>query len=117
MSNYLAQMVELFFILYYIPKTMTRLARERNRSALAWSFIGIGAWIAAELVAVFIFGAIYGLGMALRGWPENLPGWLQLLVYVTALAAGGVSLMLVERALDSKSRVKKYPLPPPPPEF
>jgi hypothetical protein len=117
MSNYLAQMVELFFIVYYIPQTMTRLARERNRSALAWSFIGIGAWIAAELIVILVFGAVYGLGMVLRGWPERLPGWLQLLVYVSALAAGGVSLMLVERALDSKSKVKTYLQPPPPPQF
>jgi hypothetical protein len=117
MSKFLAEMVELFFIVYYIPKTMTRLAREQNKSALAWSFIGIGAWIAAELIVVLIFGAIYSFGMGLWGWPENLPGWLQLVVYVLALAAGGLALMMVERALDSKSRVKTYPVPPPPPKF
>lgn len=110
-------MIELFFIFYYIPKRMTRLARERHRSAVVWSLFGIGAWLAGELVVWLVFLAIYGLGMALWGWPEQLNAGLRLAVYVAALAAAGGGLMLVERRLDSRSREKSYPLPPPPPQF
>lgn len=117
MSNYLAEMVELFFIVYYIPRTMTRLARARNRSALLWSLTGIGAFLAGEFIILLVFGAVYGLGVALWGWPEKLQAGLQLMVYVTGLGGGGVALMRVEHALDSRSQVKTYPVPPPPPEF
>lgn len=110
-------MIELFFIIYYIPKTMTRLARERHRSAVLWSFIGIGAWIAGELIIWLVFWGIYGVGMALWNWPEELPAGLRFFVYILALAAAGGGLLLAERTLDSRSRVKTYTLPPPPPKF
>jgi len=110
-------MVELFFIIYYIPKTMTRLARERNRSAIVWSLTGIGAWVAAELVVWLVFWGIYGAGVALRGWPGQLSSGLRFFVYVVALAAAGGSLLLVERNLDSRSRARTYTEPPPPPRF
>jgi L-asparagine transporter-like permease len=42
-------MIEIYFLIFRIPKMMTQLARERNRSALAWSLIAIGAWIGSEL--------------------------------------------------------------------
>jgi hypothetical protein len=43
-------MLELYFVLYRIPKMMTQLARERHRSAVAWSLFGILAWIGAEFL-------------------------------------------------------------------
>ena len=52
-------MLELYFLIYRIPKMMTRLARERNRSALAWSLMGVGAWLGAELFVLFGAGLIY----------------------------------------------------------
>ena len=115
MSIHLVLMVELFFILYYIPKTMTRLARARKRSAVGWSLIGIGAWLAGKLVVLLTFISIYALGIALWGWTENFSAGLWLFVYVTAMATAGGGLILAERKLDSQPKL--YPLPPPPPEF
>jgi hypothetical protein len=65
--------IELYFLLYRIPKMMTRLARERNRSALAWSLIGVGAWVGAEFAVAVGIGLIYGLTAFFMGWPEEIP--------------------------------------------
>lgn len=43
-------MIELVFIFIVMPTRMTRLARERNRSALAWSLAAIGVWVGIEMI-------------------------------------------------------------------
>lgn len=108
-------MLELYFLLYRIPKMMTRLARERNRSAIAWSLIGIGSWIGAELVVGFTAGLIYAIGVELWGWPSQSAGF-NLLVYVIALAGALVSVTIVSRILTRQPRTESFLPPPPPPQ-
>lgn len=111
-------MIELYFLIYRIPKMMTALARERNRSALAWSLMGIAAWIGGEFVVAVILGLVYGLGSAILGWPGKPPGLFVLFSYVATIGAAIGSLTLVRRVLSNKSRDKdSFPLPPPPPRF
>jgi uncharacterized integral membrane protein len=110
-------MIELYFLLYRIPRMMTRLARERNRSALTWSLIAIGAWIGAELLVGFAFGLVYAIGGILFGWSEDIPAGVTLLLYILALGAAIGSLGIVRRILSSKGAERYEPLPPPPPEF
>lgn len=116
-------MFELYFVFYRIPKMMSRLARERNRSALAWSLIGIGAWLGAEFIVAFSFGIIYALGAMFLGWERDMTvGW-QVLSYIAALAAAIGSATLAQRILYSKSpdrsdsHASLLAPPPPPPEF
>lgn len=109
-------MLELYFLLYRIPKMMTRLARERNQSALAWSLMGIGAWIGSELLVGFTFGVIHAIGIEVWGWPERSSG-LNFLAYVLALAAALISVFLVSRVLTNKPREEVFPTPPLPPQF
>lgn len=108
-------MLELYFLLYRIPKMMTRLARERNRSAIAWSLIGIGTWIAAEIVVGFTLGLFYAIGAELWGWPARSPGF-SFLVYVLALVGALVSVTIVSRILTRKPREESFLPPPPPPQ-
>ena len=82
-------MLELYFLIYRIPKMMTRLARERNRSALAWSLMGVGAWLGAELFVLFGAGLIYGTGSVLA------------------------RLRWVRRILRSRLQERRQPLQPP----
>jgi hypothetical protein len=110
-------MLELYFLFYRVPKMMTRLARERNRSAVAWSLLGIGAWIGAELVVIFGGGLLYGVGMFMFGWSDDIPAGVQILLYVLALAGALGSVSIVRRILQSRSLEKFEPLPPPPPTF
>ena len=111
-------MIELYFIIYYIPKMMTRLARERNRSALAWSLLGIAGWVGGELVVVVLLGTIYGIAGAILGWPEEPPGVFVLLAYAGTIAGAFGGLTLVRRILYSKSReTDSFPVPPSPPRF
>jgi len=112
----IARMLELYFVFYRIPKMMTRLARERNRSAWRWSLIGIGAWIGGELVAGFAVGLIHGIGIMLWGWPVRSPGF-SALTYILALAGALISVTIVSRILVGKSTEESFPSPPPPPEF
>jgi|SRR5882672_279683 len=109
-------MLELYFLLYRIPRMMTRLARERQRSALAWSLIGVASWIAAEVFVGFMFGVVYGIGVELWGWPTRSPG-LNLLAYVLALAGALGAVTLVSRLLTRKPREESFLPPPPPPTF
>jgi hypothetical protein len=109
-------MLELYFLIYRIPKMMTRLARERNRSALAWSLIGIGAWIAAEMAVGFAVGLIHAIGILLWGWQRQSSGF-SILTYVLALSAALMSVTIVSRVLTRKPREQTFRLPPPPPEF
>jgi hypothetical protein len=110
--------IELYFLIYRIPKMMSALARERNRSALAWSLIGVAAWLGSELIVLFGFGIIYGIGVEVMGWPEQLPAGLRLIMYVAAIAAAIGGVTIARRILYAKSRDNSYfPAPPPPPKF
>ncbi len=109
-------MLELYFLFYRIPKMMTQLARERNRSALAWTLIGIGAWIGSELFVGFAFGVIHTIGVEVWGWSEQSSG-LNVLTYVFALGAALISVTVVSRVLTSKPREELLPTPPLPPDF
>src|SRR5437762_14321786 len=112
----IARMLELYFVFYRIPKMMTRLARERNRSAWRWSLIGIGAWFGGELVAGFAAGSIHGIGIVLWGWPVRSPGF-SALTYILALAGALPSVTNVSRILVSNSTDESLPSPPPQPQY
>ena len=109
-------MLELYFLFYWLPKKMTQLARERKRSAVAWSALAIGAWIGAELAVSAGFGFMVGLGMELWGWDEPSVG-VQIIVYLLALGAAILSVTLVIRILRAKPTHHVFPSPPPPPQF
>ena len=110
-------MLELYFVFYRIPKMMSRLARERNRSALKWSLLGIAAWIGAELFVAVGLGILYGAGMIFWGWPEKEPASFTLLSYVAALAAAIGGYALVHRILSNLPNQQGFSQPPPPPRF
>jgi len=109
-------MLELYFLFYRIPKMMSRLARERNRSAVVWSILGILTWIGAELLVAFTLGLVHGLGVALWGWPSQSTA-VSLLTYALALIAALASVTLLSRILTAKATQTDYPAPPPPPSF
>ena len=109
--------LELYFLFYRVPKMMTRLARERGRSALGWSLLGIGAWVGAELIVLFGAGLLYGIGEAVLGWPMPIPAGFKVLAYVLALVAALLSATLISRILMRPRTEKHFPVPPRPPEF
>jgi hypothetical protein len=108
-------MLELYFIFYRVPKMMTRLARERNRSALAWSLLGIGTWIVAEMFVIFTLTLIYQIGVATADWTEPAPAGLRFGTYLLGLVAALLAVTGLRRVLDSKRTLTQ--LPPPPPTF
>jgi len=110
-------MLELYFIFYRTPKIMTRLARERNRSAVKWSLLGIAAWIGGEFFVAFAVGTIYEIGVITLSWPASEPKGLVFLTYILALLGAILSVSLVARILRSKTTDETFPVPPPPPEF
>jgi len=110
-------MLELYFIFYRTPKLMTRLARERNRSAVKWSLLGIAAWIAGELFVAFAVGTVYAVGAIALGWPAREPAGFVFATYILALMSAIFSVTMVARILRSKSAPESFPVPPSPPEF
>jgi len=47
-------MLELIFFFIVIPRRMSRLARERNRSALMWTLATMGVWLVTEFVVSLV---------------------------------------------------------------
>ena len=109
--------LELYFLFYRVPQMMTRLARERGRSALSWSLLGIGVWLGAEFGVVVGGGILYGIGEALFDWPSLIDPGFKILVYVLALGAALLSVTIISRILMRIPKEENLPAPPPPPEF
>ena len=109
-------MVELIFLIYVVPKRMSRLARERSRSALGWSLMAVGAWVGAEVVVAILFRVAYAVGEEALGWPPKPPALLVLLAYLASLAAAVLSAEFVRRILFSIPQKGVFS-PPPPPRF
>jgi len=109
-------MLELYFIFYRVPKTMTRVAREQNRSALAWSLIGIGTWIGAEMLVIFTLTVIYQIGIAAADWADPEPAGLRFVTYLAGLIAALLAVSGLTRLLESR-RPTRYQPPPAPPVF
>jgi hypothetical protein len=108
--------LELYFLVYRVPKMMTRLAREHGQSALRWSLLGIGAWLAAEFGVLITAGVIYALGVEILDWPMPIHPGYKGLAYLLSLIAALLSPTLVARILTRKSK-QEFSAPPPPPEF
>jgi hypothetical protein len=108
-------MVELYFLLIRLPKIMSRLAKERNRSAVGWSLIAILAWLGAESIVLFCYVFVLVIGEDRWGWRERPPIFLGLFAYVLALAAAVVGAEVVRQVLTSLPTHE--PPPPLPPKF
>ncbi len=100
-------MIELLFLLVFLPKRMSTLAKERGRSAFAWTLAAIGAWLGAESLIIFTWVIVHTLGSVLWGWPEDIEKQpITIVVYIIALASGLVSADLVRRRLTSKPIIR-----------
>ncbi|HEX7295659.1 MAG TPA: hypothetical protein VF251_07915 [Pyrinomonadaceae bacterium] len=110
-------MVELYFLLYRIPVMMSKAARERHRSALAWSLIAIGLWLFTEFAVAVALGLAYAVGTVVFDWPEQFPAGFRILAYFVSLAAAIVSVTLLRRRLLATPSPSLYSSPPPPPTF
>ena len=110
-------MVELYFLIYRIPKMMIRLARERNRSGLVWTLLAIGSWIGAEIIVALALRVIYATGVVLLDWPQSISPAARFLIYLISLCGAIGGLMLVRRFLYNLDRTRSVPRPPPPPYF
>ncbi len=100
-------MIELLFLLLFLPQRMSALAKARGRSALAWTLAAIGAWLGAEVLIIFIWLIVHTLGAELWGWPEDIEKQpITFVVYVIALVSGLVSADLVRRRLTSKPIIR-----------
>ena len=96
---------------------MSQAARERHRSALVWSLIGVGVWLFTEFfVAVaLVFG--YAIAAAALDWPEQISAGFRFLAYIVSLVAALISVSLVRRRLLATPPASLYNSPPPPPSF
>ena len=95
---------------------MSALARERNRSAVAWSLLTIVAWFGSEITVFLLIGVTYGVIAVVNGWEiEEVPAGLQVISYVLGLGAAILSFTLLRRHLTR--RPTELPTPPPPPNF
>ena len=94
-------MLELAFLFYFLPRRMTRLARERHRSALAWSVAASAAWIGAEIVVGSAIMLTAFITAELWGWPKDTES-LTAVAYLPGLLAGLVAAEVVRHYLLSR---------------
>ena len=96
-------MIELLFLIFFLPKRMSILARERDLSPLKWTVGAVGAWLGVECLVIFVWIVFSSISSAVWGWPkdpEKSP--LTYLVYFLALIGGMVAADLVRRRLTAK---------------
>src|SRR5215467_2210845 len=98
-------MLELVFLFFIVPRRMTRLARERNRSALKWSLAAIGVWLAVEIVVTLAVGLLVFVSSFAFGYPKH-PESLSPIAYIPALIAALISAEFMTRLLRSKPVVQ-----------
>ena len=101
-------MLELAFLLYFLPKRMTRLARERHRSALAWTLAASAAWIGAEIVVGIAIMAMGVVTAQLWGWPKDTET-VTAVAYLPGLLSGLVAAEIVKRYLSSRPALREVP--------
>ena len=99
-------MLELIFLFIVIPKRMTRLARERNRSGLKWSLAAIGVWLGVEFVVGITLVFSIFLSSYFWGIPED-PENVSAVAYFPALVAALVSVEFMIRRLRAKPALPK----------
>jgi hypothetical protein len=80
---------------------MTRLARERHRSAIAWSVAASAAWIVAEIVVGSGIMLTAFITAELWGWPKDTES-LTAVAYLPGLLAGLVAAEVVRHYLLSR---------------
>jgi hypothetical protein len=103
-------MIELIFLLIVIPRRMTRLARERNRSALKWSLAAVGVWLGTEVVVIFALGFLVFLSWYLWGTPSD-PEKVTELMYIPGLVAALISTEFMIRRLRAKPALPAKSVP------
>jgi hypothetical protein len=89
-------MFEIYFLLTHIPKRIRALARERKRSAPAWSLLAIAAWVVCEFAVIFIAGVLIAINAEFEK-----SGWFMFATYVLALGSAGVAASLIISKLRS----------------
>ena len=95
--------IELLFLIFFLPKRMRILARERDRSALKWTFAAVGAWLGVECLIILGWVLVSTISSSLWGWPENPEkSPVTILFYFIALIGGMVAADIVRRRLTAK---------------
>jgi hypothetical protein len=101
-------MLELIFLLIVIPRRMSRLARERNRSALKWSLAAIGVWLGVEVVVTVLVVLLIFLSSFTLGVPED-PEGVSAAAYIPALIAALLSAEYMIRRLRARPPLSNTP--------
>ena len=93
-------------------------AKATGRNPILWAFICGVTFIGTQLLTAVLIGITIGIGIELRGWPENLYEKYEILITIASIAVSIVSLLLLFRYLDRVPE-EKGPVeePPPPPIF
>ena len=58
-------MIELLFLIFFLPKRMRILARERDLSPLKWTLAEVGAWLGVECLIIFAWVLISTISSSL----------------------------------------------------
>ena len=96
-------MIELLFLIFFLPRRMRLLARERDLSPLKWTLAAVGAWLGVECLIILAWVLISTISSSLWGWPEDPEkSPLTYLVYFLALVGGMIAADLVRRRLTVK---------------
>jgi hypothetical protein len=95
--------IEILFLIFFLPKRMRILARERDLSPLKWTLAEVGAWLGVECVVLFAWVVVSIISSSLWGWPEDPEkSPFSYLVYFIGLAGGMIAADIVRRRLTAK---------------
>ncbi len=94
-------MIELFFVLFFIPRRIRALANLRGESWIKWSLFAIGAWFGAQILVVMAITTVLMTYAALMKseFNENLG---LMISYFFGLVGAVMTATMVVRQLAKK---------------
>ena len=94
-------MLELFFVIFIIPRRVKALATLRDESSLKWSLLALAAWFGTEIVVVIVVTIILVIASTATGKKLN-ETFALMIAYFLGLAGAAIAATLVVRQLQKK---------------
>lgn len=92
-------------------------AKATGRNPFLWAAICGGTFIGVQWIVAIALTVLIGVGVEGFGWSETLYDDLSWLIYLLAIVASIICLLLLFRFLDKVPQEPVADAPPPPPAF
>lgn len=94
-----------------------KVAREHNRSGIAWALIAVITFLGIQILVGLIFGFTIALGQEFGGWKEDLNGKSSAIANIIGMILSLIGILTISNYLNKISDGSSIDSPPEPPKF